>query len=98
MFKKISILLLLMTMGLVPVCINAQEMDDAEGTLEEVIVTAEYRPVSVLELPTSVTVFNQQAIDPAWCGAPGTTVEPRPECEPVFRRITGAVCTDSRYR
>jgi len=36
----------------------------AEGSiLEEVIVTAEYRPVSVLELPASITVFNQQAID-----------------------------------
>jgi len=36
----------------------------AEGLiLEEVIVTAEYRPVSALELPTSVTVFDQQTID-----------------------------------
>jgi iron complex outermembrane receptor protein len=34
-----------------------------DSTLEEVIVTAEYRPVSVLELPTSITVFDQQAID-----------------------------------
>ena len=62
MFKKISILLLLVTTGLASVCIHAQEIDDAEGTLEEIIVTAEYRPVSVLELPTSVTVFDQQAI------------------------------------
>ena len=62
MFKKISILLLLVTTGLASVCIHAQEIDDAEGTLEEIIVTAEYRPVSVLEPPTSVTVFDQQAI------------------------------------
>lgn len=34
-----------------------------DSLLEEVIVTAEYRPVSVLELPTSITVFDQQAID-----------------------------------
>jgi outer membrane receptor protein involved in Fe transport len=39
----------------------AQELN--EGYLEEIIVTAEYRPVSVLELPTSISVFNQQAID-----------------------------------
>jgi len=32
-------------------------------TLEEITVTAEYRPVSLLELPTSITVFDQQAID-----------------------------------
>ena len=62
MFKQFNILLLLVTMGLAPVCTNAQDMDDAGGKLEEVIVTAEYRPVSVLELPTSVTVFDQQAI------------------------------------
>ena len=62
MFNKISILLLLVTTGLAPICTHAQEIDDAEGTLEEIIVTAEYRPVSVLELPTSVTVFDQQAI------------------------------------
>jgi iron complex outermembrane receptor protein len=34
-----------------------------EALLEEVIVTAEYRPVTVLELPTSITVFDQKAID-----------------------------------
>jgi outer membrane receptor protein involved in Fe transport len=34
-----------------------------DAPLEEVIVTAEYRPVPVLELPTSVTIFDQQAID-----------------------------------
>ncbi len=34
-----------------------------ELLLEEVLVTAEYRPVSVLELPASITVFDQQAID-----------------------------------
>jgi iron complex outermembrane receptor protein len=34
-----------------------------ESLLEEIIVTAEYRPVTVLELPTSITVFDQQAID-----------------------------------
>ncbi len=34
-----------------------------DSTLEEVIVTAEYRPVSALELPTSITVFDQQTID-----------------------------------
>lgn len=40
-----------------------QPEDLTEGALEEVIVTAEYRPVTVLELPTSVSVFDQQAID-----------------------------------
>lgn len=34
-----------------------------ESLLEEVIVTAEYRPVSVLDLPTSITVFDQKTID-----------------------------------
>jgi len=34
-----------------------------ESFLEEVIVTAEYRPVSVLELAASITVFDQQSID-----------------------------------
>lgn len=34
-----------------------------EGALEEVVVTAEYLPVSVLELPTSITVFDQQSIE-----------------------------------
>ncbi len=34
-----------------------------DSTLEEVIVTAEYRLVTALELPTSITVFDQQAID-----------------------------------
>ena len=52
---------LLAAFALAPMGLNAQEQ--AEGVLEEVIVTAEYRPVSVLELPTSITVFNQQAID-----------------------------------
>jgi iron complex outermembrane receptor protein len=61
-FKKFDALLCLVMMGLAPVYTHAQETDDAEGRLEEVIVTAEYRPVSVLELPTSVTVFDQQAI------------------------------------
>ena len=61
MYKKISGLATLIMMGLAPVCAGAQET--AEGYLEEVIVTAEYRPVSVLELPTSITVFDQQAIE-----------------------------------
>lgn len=52
---------LLATTALAPMGVKAQEQ--GEDTLEEVIVTAEYRPVSVLELPTSITVFNQQAID-----------------------------------
>ena len=34
-----------------------------DSTLEEVIVKAEYRRVSVLELPTSITVFDRQDID-----------------------------------
>jgi outer membrane receptor protein involved in Fe transport len=63
MYKKIAGLMLLVSMGLTPVHLGAQELAEAEGDLEEVIVTAEYRPVSVLELPTSVTVFNQQAIE-----------------------------------
>ena len=63
MYNRISNLLLLLTLGLVPVVIQAQETAETEGDLEEVIVTAEYRPVSVLELPASVTIFNQQAIE-----------------------------------
>jgi len=57
------LLLITMGLGLIPVHLGAQELAEAEGYLEEVIVTAEYRPVSVLELPTSVTVFNQKAIE-----------------------------------
>lgn len=43
----------------------AQEQSEevTEGVLEEVIVTAEYRPVSVQELATSITIFDQQVID-----------------------------------
>ena len=63
MYIKIAGLMLLVTTGLVPVHLGAQELAEAEGDLEEVIVTAEYRPVSVLELPTSVTVFNEQTIE-----------------------------------
>ena len=37
--------------------------NNPRACLEEIIVTAEYRPVSVQELPTSVTVFGQQAIE-----------------------------------
>jgi outer membrane receptor protein involved in Fe transport len=47
--------------ALAPTSVIAQEL--GEGALEEVIVTAEYRPVSVLELPTSISVFDQQAIE-----------------------------------
>jgi iron complex outermembrane receptor protein len=61
MLTRISILLILATVSLAPAGVYAQEQ--TEGYLEEVIVTAEYRPVSVLELPTSITVFDQQAID-----------------------------------
>ena len=60
MFGKINVLCFLIATGLVPLGISAQEL--TEGDLEEVIVTAEYRAVSVLELPTSITVFDQQAI------------------------------------
>ena len=63
MLNRIFISLLLAASALAPQCVNAQEQAEGEGTLEEVIVTAEYRPVSVLELPTSITVFNQQTID-----------------------------------
>jgi len=62
-YIKIAGLMLLVTMGLAPVHLGAQELAEAEGDLEEVIVTAEYRPVSVLELPASVTVFNEQTIE-----------------------------------
>jgi outer membrane receptor protein involved in Fe transport len=41
----------------------ASAQEQPEGVLEEVIVTAAYRPVSVQELPTSVTVFGQEAIE-----------------------------------
>ena len=34
-----------------------------ESVLEEVIVTAEFRPVSALELPASISVFDQERID-----------------------------------
>ena len=60
MYIKLSALLLLALATTAPRCVSAQEL--GEGLLEEVIVTAEYRPVSVLELPTSITVFDQQAI------------------------------------
>ena len=63
MFKKIANVVLLVTTGLASAHINAQELAEAEGDLEEIIVTAEYRPVSVLELPTSITVFNEQSIE-----------------------------------
>jgi outer membrane receptor protein involved in Fe transport len=53
--------LLLATIAWAPLSVDAGEL--AEGNLEEIVVTAEYRPVSVLELPTSITVFDQQAID-----------------------------------
>jgi iron complex outermembrane receptor protein len=61
MLTRILISLLLATAALGSLGVKAQEQ--GEGSLEEVIVTAEYRPVSVLELPTSITVFDQQAID-----------------------------------
>lgn len=63
MYKKIIGSMLMFSMGLLPVHLGAQELAEAEGDLEEVIVTAEYRPVSVLELPASVTVFNQKTIE-----------------------------------
>ncbi|MBT8074823.1 MAG: TonB-dependent receptor, partial [Gammaproteobacteria bacterium] len=61
MYRKISAFWLLAATVLTPLGVNAQEF--GEGALEEVIVTAEYRPVSVLELPTSISVFDQQAIE-----------------------------------
>jgi len=61
MLTRIYISSLLAATSLAPLGVNAQEQ--TEGYLEEVIVTAEYRPVSVLELPTSITVFDQQTID-----------------------------------
>ena len=44
--------LLLATIAWAPLSVDAGEL--AEGNLEEIVVTAEYRPVSVLELPTSI--------------------------------------------
>jgi len=61
MLARILISSLLAAAALTPLGLDAQEQ--TEGALEEVIVTAEYRPVSVLELPTSITVFDQQTID-----------------------------------
>jgi len=61
MLTRIYIYSLLVATSLAPLGVNAQEQ--TEGYLEEVIVTAEYRPVSVLELPTSITVFDQQTIE-----------------------------------
>jgi len=49
--------------GLFLATITASAQEQPEGVLEEIIVTAEYRPVSVQELPTSITVFDQQAIN-----------------------------------
>ncbi|MCW8924840.1 MAG: TonB-dependent receptor [Xanthomonadales bacterium] len=49
--------------GLILAAVAAPAQEQPEGALEEIIVTAEYRPVSVQELPTSITVFDQQAID-----------------------------------
>ena len=34
-----------------------------EGVLEEVIVTAEFRPVALLDTAASVSVFDEQAIE-----------------------------------
>jgi len=61
MLTRIFISSLLAAAALAPLGLSAQEQ--AEGELEEVTVTAEYRPVSVLQLPTSITVFDQQTID-----------------------------------
>ena len=61
MLTRIFISSLLAAAALAPLGLSAQ--DQAEGALEEVTVTAEYRPVSVLQLPTSITVFDQQTID-----------------------------------
>ena len=61
MLTRIFISSLLAAAALAPLSLSAQ--DQAEGALEEVTVTAEYRPVSVLQLPTSITVFDQQTID-----------------------------------
>jgi outer membrane receptor protein involved in Fe transport len=61
MLTRNLISLLMATSLWLPLGLWAQEQ--TEGELEEVIVTAEYRPVSVLELPTSITVIDQQAID-----------------------------------
>jgi outer membrane receptor protein involved in Fe transport len=53
--------ILLFALALAPPVALAQERP--EGALEEVIVTAEYRPVSVQQLPASVTVLDGQAIE-----------------------------------
>ena len=42
---------------------TASAQEQPEGELEEVIVTAAYRPASVQELPISVTVFSQETIE-----------------------------------
>ena len=52
--------ILISALALAPLGALAQER--AEGALEEIIVTAEYRPVSVQQLPASITVLDQQAI------------------------------------
>ena len=47
--------ILISALALAPLGALAQEQ--GEGAIEEVIVTAEYRPVSVQQLPASITVL-----------------------------------------
>ncbi len=64
MLNRIFLVLVLGSLAWAPPAIAQEQTENlAESALEEIIVTAEYRPVSVLELPTSITVFDQQAID-----------------------------------
>jgi outer membrane receptor protein involved in Fe transport len=52
---------LISALALAPLGAFARE--GPEGALEEVIVTAEYRPVSVQQLPASITVLDEQDIE-----------------------------------
>ena len=61
MLRRICVSMLLAAVVSMPLDVIAQEQ--FENALEEVIVTAAYRPVSVLELPTSITVFDQKTIE-----------------------------------
>lgn len=55
-----TVIAALTSLGIV---ISVQIAGADESVLEEVIVTADFRPVSALELPASISVFDQHAID-----------------------------------
>ena len=69
-----------------------------ESVLEEVIVTAEFRPVSALELPASISVFDQEKNRPSRRDSPGAITQPGSQCEPLLGCLAWAFYSDSRHR